>query len=223
MVKAFLEKFPPVLAEVERMLSHNKIFLDRTVDMGVLTKAEALSYGVTGPMLRASGVNYDIRKARPYLSYEQYDFEVPLQTAGDAYARYLVRMAEMRQAIRIIEQALAKLPDGPVSSFDNKVMLPPKDLVYKDMESLIHSFKLTMPGHGLIPPQGEVYSCTESPNGELGFFIVSDGTGMPYRVRVRPPSFYNYTTFAKQATGRLLSDAIACMSSINVIAGELDR
>ena len=132
-------------------------------------------------------------------------------------------MAEMRQSVRIINQALAKLPEGPVNVPDHKITLPTKEMTYHDMESLIHHFKLTMPGHGMIPPKGEVYSCTEVPNGELGFYLVSDGTGMPYRVRIRPPSFYNYTSFPKQAVGHLLSDAIACMASMNVIAGELDR
>ncbi|MGD0090366.1 MAG: NADH-quinone oxidoreductase subunit D [Planctomycetota bacterium] len=230
MVRNFLAKFPALLDECERMLSRNRIFMDRCIGVGALTKEEAISYGVTGPMLRACGVPYDIRKARPYLCYGQLDFEIPTRPEGDVYARYLVRLAEMRQSIRIITQALDKLPGGgenkenlPVSSLDHKVMLPPKDMVYNDMESLIHHFKLVMPGHGVIPPKGEVYSCTEAPNGELGFYIVSDGTGLPYRVRVRPPSFYNYATFPKQATGRMISDAVAALASLNVIAGELDR
>jgi NADH:ubiquinone oxidoreductase subunit D len=205
------------------MLSKNRIFMDRCIGVGNLSKEDAISFGVTGPMLRASGVPYDIRKARPYLCYDQLDFEVPTRAEGDVFARYLVRLAEMRQSVRIIEQALAKLPEGPVCSVDHKVALPSKDMVYHDMESLIHHFKLTMPGHGLIPPKGEVYSCTEAPNGELGFLLTSDGTGLPYRVRIRPPSFYNYSTLGKQATGRLLSDAVACLASMNVIAGELDR
>jgi NADH dehydrogenase I D subunit len=229
-VNAFLAKFPAVLDEMEFMLNKNKIFKDRCIGVGALTKEEAISWGVTGPMLRACGVPYDIRKAKPYLCYDQLDFEVPTRPEGDVFARYQVRMGEMRQAIRIIEQALEKLPGGgpnpeklPVNSVNHKVTLPTKDMVYNDMESLIHHFKLTMPGHGLIPPKGDVYSSTEVPNGELGFYIVSDGTGLPYRVRIRPPSFYNYATFPKQATGRLLSDGIAAMASINVIAGELDR
>ncbi|HEY3321593.1 MAG TPA: NADH-quinone oxidoreductase subunit D [Planctomycetota bacterium] len=230
LVHAFLAKFPAVIDEIEYMLSKNKIFVDRTVGIGTLTKEEAISYGVTGPMLRASGVAYDIRKARPYLCYDQLDFEIPTRTEGDVFARYKVRLEEMRQSVRIIKQAIEKLPGGgpnpdklPVSSIDHKVTLPTKEQVYRDMESLIHHFKLEMPGHGLLPPKGEVYSCTEVPNGELGFYLVSDGTGQPYKVRVRPPSFYNYATFPMQAKGRLLSDAIACMASINVIAGELDR
>lgn len=223
LVKDFLAKFPAVLEEIEKMLNKNKIFKDRTIGVGALTAEEAVSFGLTGPMLRASGVAYDIRKAKPYLGYEQYKFEVPTRTEGDVFARYQVRMGEMREAMKIIEQALAILPEGPVNSVNHKVTLPPKEMVYNDMESLIHHFKLTMPGHGLIPPKGEVYSSTECPNGELGWYIVSDGTGLPYRIRVRPPSFYNYSSFTKQATGRLISDAIACMASINVIAGELDR
>ena len=223
LVNDFLAKFPAVIDEIEQMLNRNKIFKDRTIGIGVLTKEEAISFGVTGPLLRACGVPYDIRKVRPYLCYAKLDFDVPIQTAGDVFARYQVRVAEMRQAVRIIRQALEQLPEGPVNSADHKITLPPKEMVYRDMESLIHHFKLSMPGHGVLPPKGEVYSCTEAPNGELGFYLVSDGTGLPYRVRVRPPSFYNYTAFPKQVTGRLLSDAIAVMASLNVIAGELDR
>ncbi|HYG77572.1 MAG TPA: NADH-quinone oxidoreductase subunit D [Planctomycetota bacterium] len=230
LVNAFLSKFPAVIDEIEYMLNKNRIFMDRTIGVGTLTKEQAISHGVTGPMLRACGVDYDIRKVRPYLCYPELQFDVPTRTEGDVYARYQVRLAEMRESIKIVRQALEKLPGGgpnkeklPVNSLDHKVTLPPKDMVYHDMESLIHHFKLTMPGHGLIPPKGEVYSSTETPNGELGFYLVSDGTGLPYRVRIRPPSFYNYTTFVKQTTGRLISDAVACMASINVIAGELDR
>ena len=223
LVKDFLGKFPAVLDEIEAMLNKNKIFKDRTINVGNLTAEQAVSYGLTGPMLRASGVAYDIRKAKPYLCYDQLKFEVPTRIEGDVFARYQVRMAEMRQSIKIIEQALAILPEGPVNSINHKVTLPPKDMVYNDMESLIHHFKLSMPGHGLIPPRGEIYSSTETPNGELGFYIISDGTGLPYKVRVRSPSFYNYCSYVKQVQGRLISDAVACLASINVIAGELDR
>jgi NADH dehydrogenase I D subunit len=223
LVKAFLAKFSGVLDEIEEMLNKNRIFKDRCIGVGTLTAEEAISYGVTGPLLRACGVKYDIRRARPYLCYDQLDFEIPTRPEGDVFARYQVRMAEMRQAVRIIEQALAKMPDGPVNAVDHKAVLPPKDMVYNDMESLIHHFKLIMPGHGLIPPKGEIYSSTEAPNGELGFYLVSDGTGLPYRVRIRPPSFYNYATLPKQVTGCLISDCISVMASINVIAGELDR
>ena len=223
LVKDYVAKFPAILEEIEMMLNKNKIFKDRTIDVGNMTSEEAISFGLTGPMLRASGVPYDIRKARPYLCYDQLKFDVPTRTEGDVFARYQVRMGEMRESIKIIHQALEQLPEGPGNSVDHKVTLPTKDMVYNDMESLIHHFKLTMPGHGLIPPKGEVYSSTETPNGELGFYIVSDGTGLPYRIRVRPPSFYNYGSFTKQVTGRMLSDAVACLASLNVIAGELDR
>src|SRR5262249_35389022 len=148
LVKNFLAKFPSILDEIEFMLSKNKIFMVRCIGVGTLSKEDAISHGVTGPMLRASGVPYDIRKARPYLCYDQLQFDVPTRTEGDVYARYQVRLAEMRQSVRIIEQALAKLPEGPVCSVDHKVALPSKDMVYRDMESLIHHFKLTMPGHG---------------------------------------------------------------------------
>lgn len=223
LVRAFLEKFPPVIAEVEKALSRNKIFMDRTVGVGRLTREQALAWGVTGPCLRASAVPYDVRRARPYLCYRDLDFEIPIRTEGDAYARYLVRLEEMRQSVKIVRQALEKLPRGPVSVQDFKISLPEKDAVYTDMESLIHHFKQLMPGHGLRPPVGEVYSCTESPNGELGFYLVSDGSGQPYRLRVRPPSFYHQQTFPMQVEGRMIPDAVAALSSLNVIAGELDR
>ena len=223
MVADYVAKFPTILNEIEKMLNKNKIFKDSTIDVGNLTAEQAVSYGLTGPMLRACGVPYDIRKAKPYLCYDQMQFDIPTRTEGDVFARYQVRMGEMRESIKIIHQALEKMPEGPVNSVDHKITLPTKDQVYHDMESLIHHFKLVMPGHGLIPPKGEVYSSTETPNGELGFYIVSDGTGLPYRVRIRPPSFYNYCSFEKQVTGRMISDAVSCMASINVIAGELDR
>jgi NADH dehydrogenase I D subunit len=222
-VERFLDKFPEVLDEVDAMLKENRIFKDRTVGVGEMSAEQAVAWGLTGPLLRASGVPYDVRRARPYLTYAELDFDIPIRFEGDAYARYLVRMEEMRQAVRIVRQALRKLPAGPVNALDHKITLPAKDEVYRDMESLIHHFKLLMPGHGLKPPVGEVYSCTETPNGELGFFLVSDGSGQPYRVRVRPPSFYNHQTFRVQVEGRLLSDAVAILSSLNVIAGELDR
>lgn len=223
LVRGFLAKFPALLDEIELMLSRNKIFMDRTVGVSALTKEQAVSYGVTGPVLRATGVPYDVRRAKPYLCYGDLKFDVPIRTEGDVYARYLVRMEEMRQSVRIVEQALDKLPDGPVNSVDHKVTLPPKEMVYWDMESLIHHFKIVMPGHGIKPPQNEIYSSTEAPNGELGFYIVSDGTGLPYRIRIRPPSFYNLATFPLQTTNGLLSDAVASLSSLNIIAGELDR
>ena len=223
LVREFLDRFPPLLAEIETMLSSNRIFKDRTVGVGALSAEQAVAWGLTGPLLRASGVPYDVRRARPYLVYPELDFDIPVRYEGDAYARYLVRMEEMRQSVRIVRQALEKLPEGPVNVADHKVILPPKEKVYQDMESLIHHFEIVMQGHGLKPPVGEVYSCTESPNGELGFYLVSDGSGMPYRVRVRPPSLYAHQTLPAQVRGRMISDAVAALSSLNVIAGELDR
>jgi NADH:ubiquinone oxidoreductase subunit D len=222
-VAAFLNKLPPVLDEIELMLLRNKIFMDRTIGVGRLTAEECLSFGLTGPLLRAAGVPYDLRRTRPYLCYPELEFDVPLRASGDVYARFEVRLAEMRQSIRIVKQCLERLPDGPISAGDYKVTLPPKDLAYNDMASLIHHFKITMPGHGLRPPAGELYSATEAPNGELGFFIVSDGGGNPYKLRIRPPSFYNYGSFPKQVEGRLMSDVVSVLASLNIIAGELDR
>lgn len=223
LVRGFTAQFPAMLAEIEYMLSRNRIFMDRTVGVGKLTREQALAYGVSGPVLRACGVAYDVRKAHPYLCYNDLDFRIPIRFEGDVYARYLVRLAEMQESLKIVQQALARMPDGPVSALDHKVTLPSKDMVYHDMESLIHHFKIVMPGHGVIPPKGEVYSSTETSNGELGYYIVSDGTGVPYRIRIRPPSFYQLQTFPLQSEGKLLSDAVAVLSSLNVIAGELDR
>ncbi|MBI2923986.1 MAG: NADH-quinone oxidoreductase subunit D [Planctomycetes bacterium] len=223
LVRKFVEYFPGVLDEIEKMLNRNRIFTKRTIGVGRMSKEEAVSHGVTGPLLRASGVAYDVRRARPYLGYDKYDFEIPTHPDGDVWARYRVRMAEMRQSIRIIEQALENIPAGPVTALDTKFALPDKFSVYNDMEALIHHFKLIMHGHGFQPVPGEIYSCTESPNGELGWFIVSDGTRNPYRLRCRPPSFINYTAFPKMVEGAMISDMVAVMASMNVIAGELDR
>ena len=223
MVRGFIDKFPPVLDEVEYMLSRNKIFMDRTIGIGKISQESAKSFGLTGPLLRATGVPYDIRRAKPYLCYKDFDFNIPVRMEGDVYARYLVRLAEMRESVKIIKQALDKMPEGPVNSENHKFTLPDKEMVYNDMESLIHHFKIVMPGHGALPPKGEVYVATECPNGELGYYLVSDGTGVPYRVRIRPPSFYNHASFTSQVMNCMLSDAVSVLSSLNVIAGELDR
>ncbi len=224
MVRQFLADFPGLIDEIETMLRGNRIFEDRVKGTGILPAAEAVGYGITGPCLRASGVPYDVRKARPYSGYENYEFEVPTQTEGDSWARFVQRIDECRQSLRIIEQALKKLPAGPVNAGDKKRVLPEKGSVYQNIESLIHHFKQIMLGHGSAPPRAaEVYSCTESPNGELGFYLVSDGEMNPYRVRVRPPSLYNYGVFTRLARGGMVSDAVAVLSSLNVIAGELDR
>lgn len=221
-IRRFLDNLEPVLQEIEGMLSRNRIFIERTKGVAHFSREQCIAYGVTGPVARASGVDRDLRRDRPYLCYEQYDFEVPLQTDGDVYARYLVRLAEARQSMRIVRQALDTLPSGPINAL-GKVTLPDKDDVYTKMESLIQHFMLEMPGHGLKTPLGQVYHATESPNGELGWFIVSDGTGVPYRVRVRPPSVYQFQSIVPMVEGRLIADVVSTMSSLNVIAGELDR
>jgi len=222
-VKHLLDKLPKVIEEIDYMLSGNRIFQDRTRGVGVLTKEDALSYGVTGPLLRSCGVAYDVRRARPYLGYDKLDFEIPTHTDGDVFIRYKQRLAEARESVKIVRQLMAAIPGGPVNSLDHKVTLPPKSDVYAKMEELIHHFELTMPGYGIQPPKGETYFSNETPNGEQGYFLVSDGSGIPYRVRMRGASFYNYQAIAKMLDGAMLSDLVSVLSSLNVIAGELDR
>ena len=178
---------------------------------------------MTGPCLRASGVGHDLRKAEPYSSYEDFDFDVPVGDNGDVYDRYLVRMEEMVQSCHIIRQAMANLPEGPVNVPDNKIILPEKKDAYGHIEGLIHHFKIIMDGHGVQPPRGEIYSATESPNGELGFYIVSDGSGTAYRIRIRPPSLLQYQVVPHMVEGGMVSDIVAVLGSMNIIAGELDR
>ncbi|GAB4172785.1 MAG: NADH dehydrogenase (quinone) subunit D [Calditrichia bacterium] len=222
-IKRFIKTFHRLFDETDRLLTKNRIWVDRTTGIGYLSKEDAISYGVTGPVLRGSGVQYDVRKNFPYLVYDQFDFDVPYATEGDVYARYLVRMEECRQSIRIIEQAMKKLPGGPVRIENHKLILPDKTEVYSTIESLIHHFKITMRGHGFDIPEGEIYDATEAPNGELGFYIVSDGSNTAYRLRVRPPSFVNYSCFGEIVQGNMVSDVVAVLGSLNIIAGELDR
>jgi len=205
----------------DQLLTRNIIFVKRFKDVGVMKKDDALAWGWTGPCLRGSGVAYDVRKDHPYSGYEQYDFDVPVGTVGDNYDRYLVRMEEMRQSMRIIEQALAKLPAGPVITTDRRVALPPKAEVYSNIESLMNHFKLVF--EGIRAPAGEVYGYTEAANGELGFYIVSDGGKVPRRVKVRPPCFNIYQAFPQMIRGGMLADAVATIGGLNIIAGELDR
>ena len=223
-VTKWVEQFPKTIDEIEKLLSHNRIFQDRTYDIGVISKEDVLKYSLTGPVARASGINYDLRKDMPYSSYEDFEFEVPIGENGDAYDRYLVRMEEMRQSVGIVKQVLANLPDGEVNiDPDSKLTLPGKDEVYTTIEGLIHHFEVTMENKGILPPVAEVYMGTESPNGELGFYIVSNGEREPYRVRIRPPSFINYTIFKKLMKGAMFSDVVSNLGSLNIIAGELDR
>jgi NADH-quinone oxidoreductase subunit C/D len=209
------------VAQTDRLLTRNPIFCARFRGVGILSAEDALDYGWVGPCLRGSGVAYDIRKDHPYSGYDQYDFDVPVGTAGDCYDRYLVRMEEIRQSLRIIEQALVRLPPGPVIVDDKRVALPPKEQVYTSIEALMNHFKLVY--EGILPPPGEVYGYTEAANGELGFFIVSDGNKCPWRVKVRPPCFNIYQAFPQMIKGRLLADAVATIGGLNIIAGELDR
>ncbi len=220
-LETFLASFPRTIDEIDRMLTKNAIWVGRTVGLGAMTPAEALNYGLSGPMLRASGVAYDVRKDFPYLGYEQYDFEVPVGTHGDVYDRFLVRMEELRQSIRILEQALARLPGGPVNIDDARVILPPKSKATSEMESMIHHFKQVM--EGPRPPTGESYVAVESPKGEKGYYMVSDGTSKPVRWRIRPPSFVNLSAIPKMVEGHLLSDVIAINASIDIVMGEIDR
>ncbi len=223
LVAAFLEGLPRTLDDVQGLLDKNRIWHQRTRGIGILSRADAVRFGVTGPLLRASGVAWDLRRARPYLCYPDLDFDIPTDDACDVEARYRVRLAEIKESARIVRQAMARLPAGPMNVSDPKIFLPPKDVVYKNMEALIYHFKLIMDGHGLRPPAGQIYDATESPNGELGFYLVSDGTEKPWRLRVRPPSFINYTAFPQMVAGQTISDAVAILGSLNIIAGELDR
>ena len=220
-VRAFLRDFPGHLKEYEAMLTHNPIWLSRLKGIGVIEAQDAIALGVTGPILRAAGVPLDLRKAQPYCSYDDFDFEVPTATESDCYARYLVRLREMEQSAHIVEQALNRLPDGPVRTKDRRVALPPRSELDYSMESLIHHFKLVTEGYK--PPVGEVYAMAENPKGILGFYLISDGSAVPYRLRVRGPSFVNLLTTDPMARGHLLSDLVTIIGSIDIVLGEVDR
>jgi NADH-quinone oxidoreductase subunit D len=220
-MKSSFARIDQVLSDCDKLLSRNRVFIDRMSGVGILPKQDAISYGLSGPLLRAAGVSYDVRKAHPYLVYDRMDFEVPVGEHGDNYDRFNVRFREMHQSKRIIEQALASLPDGPVSITDPKVMLPPKEQVYNSIEGLMNHFKLIM--EGIHVPPGEVYQAVEGGNGELGFYVVSDGSGRPYRVRVRPPCFMGMGALNKMLVGRMIADIITTFGMINMIGGECDR
>jgi len=220
-LRNFIAKFPHTVDAVDKMLTKNGIWVGRTIGLGVMTPDEAINYGLSGPMLRASGVTYDVRRDFPYYDYETYDFDVPVGTNGDVYDRYLVRMEEMRQSVRILEQAANRLPDGPINVDDPRVILPNKSKATSEMESMIHHFKLVM--EGPRPPLGEAYVAMESPKGEKGYYMVSDGTSKPVRWRIRPPSFVNLSAIPKMVEGHLLSDVIAINASIDIVMGEIDR
>jgi NADH-quinone oxidoreductase subunit D len=223
-VRGFLKGFLPTHAEVHKLLTRNRIFIDRTKGIGVMTAEQANRYSITGPLARASGVVRDLRKDEPYLAYGDLDFKVICSQAGDCYARYLVRMAEMLESVKIIEQALDNIPAGPVNvSAVSDVVLPAKPAVYRSIEGLIQHFEVIMPNRGFDVPVEEVYGAIESPNGELGFYIVGDGTTRAYRARTRPPSFIHFAVFPELIRGHTLSDVVAVLGSLNIIAAELDR
>jgi len=209
------------VGEIERLTEKNRIFLDRTQNVAVISLEDAISYGWTGPTLRACGIDYDLRKVEPYYDYETYDFDVIVGTKGDNFDRIYVRLYEIRESVKIIKQALKRLAPGPIMTDDKRVALPPKIHTYGNIEGLMNHFKIIM--HGIQPPLSEVYDYTESSNGELGFHIISDGGQYPYRVKCRPPSFMNYAAFPQLIEGGMIADAIATLGTINIIAGELDR
>jgi NADH-quinone oxidoreductase subunit D len=269
--RAVLKKTAEVVDEIDQLVTRNRIFYDRLRDVGVISAERAIAYGMTGPFLRSCGVDYDVRKVTPYHVYDRFDFDVPIGRRGDNYDRYLVRMEEMRQSIRIVEQALDNLPEGPtnvdaegkvidadlmadlgkfgktagllrnealidptlsgsqkrfhdrVYASDKEAWLPPKEKVYASIESLMNHFKIIMQGHGVRPPKGEAYACVEGANGELGFYVVSDGTDSPWRVRCRPPCFPIMAGLHEVLEGGQIADIIATFGSVNMIAGELDR
>jgi NADH:ubiquinone oxidoreductase subunit D len=217
----FVLDFPSKMDDYETLVTENRVWKDRTVDIGVISAEEAINWGLTGGTLRGSGVDYDLRKYAPYDAYDKVEFDVPVGKKGDCYDRYLVRMGEMRQANRIIKQCIEKLPAGPVMADAPKFTLPPKDQVLKDMEHLIHQFILITKGPTV--PEGEVYMGTEVPKGELGFYFVSDGTGKPYRMRVRSPSFIHASVLPRLSEGGLIADVIANIGTIDIVLGECDR
>ncbi len=220
-VKATMKEIPKAIKDVTGLIKRNRIFLDRTKDVGAISPEDAISYGFTGPCLRATGVAHDLRKKRPYYHYDEFDFDVPVGTRGDTYDRIMCRVEEMWQSLRIVEQALKMLPGGPINIDDKNIMLPPKDDVHNSMEALINHFKLVI--EGIKPPPGEIYDASETPNGELGFYIISDGGSNPYRIKCRPPCFYLMNGLKFLVEGHMVADIVAILAGLNIIAGELDR
>lgn len=220
-LQKFVNEFPKALEEVEELLTSNRIWIDRTRGVGVISKENALKFSITGPSLRASGIDVDLRRDRPYLVYPELDFDVVVGSNGDVYDRYLVRMEEMRQSTRILQQCINKLPSGPIWVNDKRVLIPEKMDVYSKMEVLIHHFKVFM--EGIDVPPGEAFTCTEAPNGEMGYYIVSRGGPKAWRLRVKSPSFMMFQAFEATVKGDKIPDAVAHLGSVNIIAGELDR
>jgi NADH-quinone oxidoreductase subunit C/D len=220
-VKAVLKEVQKGVGDIQKLITKNRIFLERTQGVCVMSKEKAIAYGWTGPTLRASGVEYDLRKAEPYYHYEDFKFEIPVGSKGDVFDRIFIRFYEIEESIKIIEQALKKMPSGPVMTDDKRVATPPKERTYGNIEGLMNHFKIIM--NGICPEPGEIYDSTEAANGELGFYIVSDGSKNPYRVKCRPPCFMNFAAYHEMIEGSMIADAVANLGSINIIAGELDR
>ena len=220
-LQAAYPKLDSLYDDVDKLLTKNRIFLDRMRDTGTISKESAISFGFTGPCLRACGVNYDVRKAQPYMLYDRFDFDIPLGTVGDNFDRYLVRMEEIKQSFKIIKQAMREMPDGPINVDNPYMRQPSKQDVYSKMEEMIAHFKMTI--EGLKPPVGEVYMATEAANGELGFYVVSDGSGRPYKCRVRPPCFTMTAGVEEIVRGAMLADIVPTFDMINMIGGECDR
>lgn len=220
-LEAFLDGIIPQLDEIDRLLTRNRIFVDRTRDIGVIPKERAIAYALSGPNLRGSGIEHDVRRKNPYLDYEQYDFEIPVGSVGDCYDRYLIRIEEMRQSVRILRQVIEKLPGGPINVADWKNTLPPKSHVMTKMEELIHHFIVVT--EGLDAPPGEIYFGAENPKGELGFYINSKGGGVPHRLKIRAPSFVNLSILPELLPGAMMSDVVAILGSLDFVMGECDR
>jgi NADH-quinone oxidoreductase subunit D len=224
LVRNFVKDFPKTYADLVRLLNRNRIFIERTRGIGLLSREHAINMSATGPIARASGVVRDLRKDEPYLAYEDFDFKVICATGGDAYARYLVRMDEMLESLKIVHQAVENLPCGAVNvDVDSKAVFPDQLSVYRSIESMIQHFELVMLNRKWETPHDEVYGATESPNGELGFYVVGDGSGVPYRARTRPPSYIHFQLFPYLIVGHQISDVVAVLGSLNIIAAELDR
>ena len=217
----FTKEVSEAIEEADKLLTRNKIFIDRTKGVGVITREEAIDFGLTGPNLRGSNIEYDLRKAHPYLVYDQLDFDIPYGEVGDCYDRYLIRMEEMRQSVRILDQCIAKLPNGPVNLDDGKIVMPHKQKVLSSMEELIHQFMLVTQGQNA--PAGEVYFGAENPKGELGFYIFSKGGGVPHRMKIRAPSFVNLSILSHKLPGHMMSDIVAILGSLDFVMGECDR
>jgi NADH-quinone oxidoreductase subunit D len=220
-VRKFIEYFPAKIDEYERLLTRNPIWMDRTQNIGVMSREEAINWSMSGPVLRASGVKWDLRKQRPYSGYENFEFEVPIGKNGDIYDRYLVRVAELRESREIVKQALKKLPEGPYKVDDNKISLPNRKTLKSSMEALIHHFKLV--SEGVSVPKGETYVPVEGPRGEVGFYIVSDGSNVPSRVKLRAPSFMAIPGMCKMMEGCFIADVVGIIGSIDIVMGEVDR